>query len=62
MNGLDRTSPRNVYMVRGGPGRNVPNSGFIVGKSGVISKYHDDIEAALPVAKTIWQPAGWRRD
>lgn len=26
----------NVYMVRGGPGRNVPNSGFVVGKTSVI--------------------------
>ena len=26
----------NIYMVRGGPGRNVPNSGFIVGKTSVI--------------------------
>lgn len=51
----------NVYMVRGGPGRNVPNSGFIVGNSSVIvvgNKNSMEAENALlaEIAKVTPRP------
>ena len=51
----------NVYMVRGGPGRNVPNSGFIVGKTSVIivgNKNSKEAEEALlaEIAKVTPKP------
>jgi glyoxylase-like metal-dependent hydrolase (beta-lactamase superfamily II) len=51
----------NVYMVRGGPGRNVPNSGFIVGKTSVIvvgNKNSKEAEEGLlaEVAKVTPKP------
>ena len=51
----------NVYMVRGGPGRNVPNAGFIVGKTGVIivgNKNSKEAEEAVlgEIAKVTPKP------
>lgn len=51
----------NVYMVRGGTGRNVPNSGFVVGKSSVIligNKNSMEAENALlaEIAKVTPKP------
>jgi cyclase len=51
----------NIYTVRGGPGRNVPNSGFIVGKTSVIivgNKNSKEAEEALlaEIAKVTPKP------